>query len=484
MNGYWLAKRGILFCLIFLGLVTSGFSKTPILGAESSQKPNIILCMADDQGWGDVGYNGHPVLKTPNLDEMAVQGLRLDYFYAAAPVCSPTRGSVLTGRHPNRYGCFSWGHTLRPQEITIAEALKRAGYVTGHFGKWHVGPVRADSQLCPGASGFDRWLSTPNFYDLDPLMSDQGRVVRKQGDSSIIAVEAAIEFIRQATKEGRPFLAVVWFGSPHSPHRALPEDKALYKDQPERLQDFYGEITALDRAVGNLRKSLRELGIHENTLLWYTSDNGAIEVGSTGGLRGRKGTLYEGGIRVPCVIEWPAKIKTPRRSAFPCGTVDIYPTLLDIVGITIANQPPLDGISLVPLLEGREPPRRDKPLGFWVFPVGGISTPSEKILAQMLEEQEGRASASPPPKDEDKITQQYSEDQLLGHAAWLDWPFKLHRIAGKGGAVKWELYNLATDVTESTDLASQEPERVQTMGAALEAWQKSVLRSLNGEDYR
>ncbi len=164
--------------------------------------------------------------------------------------------------------------------------------------------------------------------------------------------------------------------------------------------------------------------------------------------------------------------------------MDIYPTLLDIVGITIANQPPLDGISLVPLLEGREPPRRDKPLGFWVFPVGGISTPSEKILAQMLEEQEGRASASPPPKDEDKITQQYSEDQLLGHAAWLDWPFKLHRIAGKGGAVKWELYNLATDVTESTDLASQEPERVQTMGAALEAWQKSVLRSLNGEDYR
>ncbi|HPZ84254.1 MAG TPA: sulfatase-like hydrolase/transferase, partial [Thermogutta sp.] len=190
MNGCWLAKRGILFCLIFLGLVTSRFSKTPILGAESSQKPNIILCMADDQGWGDVGYNGHPVLKTPNLDEMAVQGLRLDYFYAAAPVCSPTRGSVLTGRHPNRYGCFSWGHTIRPQEITIAEALKRAGYTTGHFGKWHVGPVRADSQLCPGASGFDRWLSTPNFYDLDPLMSDQGRVVRKQGDSSIIAVEA------------------------------------------------------------------------------------------------------------------------------------------------------------------------------------------------------------------------------------------------------------------------------------------------------
>ncbi len=155
-----------------------------------TKKPNFILCMADDQGWGDVGYQGHPVLKTPHLDAMAREGLRLDRFYAAAPVCSPTRGSVLTGRHPNRYGCFSWGHPLRVQEITIAEAMKKAGYVTGHFGKWHLGEVRADSPLCPGAKGFDRWLSTPNFYDLNPLMSDQGRVVRKQGDSSMIAAEA------------------------------------------------------------------------------------------------------------------------------------------------------------------------------------------------------------------------------------------------------------------------------------------------------
>lgn len=451
---------------------------------ERSRSPNIVLCMADDQGWGDVGYNGHPVLKTPNLDEMAAKGLRLDHFYAAAPVCSPTRGSVLTGRHPNRYGCFSWGHTIRPQEITIAEALKRAGYATGHFGKWHVGPVRADSLLCPGASGFDRWLSTPNFYDLDPLMSDQGRVVQKHGDSSIIAAEAAIEFMREVMKDGRPFLAVVWFGSPHSPHRALPEDKAWYKDQPAKLQDFYGEITAIDRAVGMLRRALQDLGVRENTLFWYTSDNGAIDVGSTGGLRGRKGTLYDGGLRVPCVIEWPGKIASPRRSDFVAGTVDIYPTLLEIVGVTIPEQPPLDGISLVPLLEGREPSRREKPLGFWVYPVGGISTPSEKILAQLLAEQEGKSPASPPPQNEDVIAQQYPEDQLVGHSAWLDWPFKLHRIPNKEGDVKWELYNLSVDPNESNDLAPQEPDRVLQMAAALENWQKSVLRSLNGKDYR
>lgn len=471
-------------CPAAVVLITSLVIQSGLVAGERSRSPNIVLCMADDQGWGDVAYNGHPVLKTPNLDEMAARGLRLDHFYAAAPVCSPTRGSVLTGRHPNRYGCFSWGHTIRPQEITIAEALKRVGYATGHFGKWHVGPVRADSQLCPGASGFDRWLSTPNFYDLDPLMSDQGRVVRKQGDSSIIAAEAAIEFMREVIKNDRPLLVVVWFGSPHSPHRALPEDKAWYKDQPEKLQDFYGEITAIDRAVGMLRHALEELGVRENTLFWYTSDNGAIDVGSTGGLRGRKGTLYDGGIRVPCVIEWPAKIAAPRRSDFVAGTVDIYPTLLEITGVTIPAQPPLDGISLVPLLEGREPSRREKPLGFWVYPVGGISTPSEKILAQLLAEQEGKSPASPPPQNEDVISQQYPEDQLIGHSAWLDWPFKLHRIPNKAGEVKWELYNLSVDPSESNDLVPQEPDRVQQMAAALENWQKSVLRSLNGKDYR
>ena len=137
-------------------------------GKAFSRKPNIVLCMADDQGWGDMAYNGHPILKTPNFDAMAASALRFDRFYAAAPVCSPTRGSVMTGRHPNRFGCFKWGYTLRPQEITIAEALKTAGYVTGHFGKWHLGSVRKGSPVNPGASGFDEWFSSPNFFDNDP----------------------------------------------------------------------------------------------------------------------------------------------------------------------------------------------------------------------------------------------------------------------------------------------------------------------------
>ncbi|RMG23484.1 MAG: hypothetical protein D6730_14390 [Bacteroidetes bacterium] len=154
--------------------------------APGPSLPNIVLVMADDQGWGDMGYYGHEVLQTPFFDAMASEALRFDHFYAAAPVCSPTRGSVLTGRHPNRFGCFSWGHTLRPQEITLAEALKQQGYVTGHFGKWHLGSVRPGSPVNPGASGFDQWLSAPNFFDNNPILSRNGIAEQTQGESSML----------------------------------------------------------------------------------------------------------------------------------------------------------------------------------------------------------------------------------------------------------------------------------------------------------
>ena len=277
-------------------------------------KPNIILVMADDQGWGDMGYNGHPHLKTPHFDEMARRGVRFDRFYAAAPVCSPTRGSVLTGRHPNRFGCFKWGYSLRPQEVTLAEALKTAGYRTGHFGKWHLGSVRKGSPVNPGNSGFDEWFSAENFFDNDPILSNKGKATPVRGESSIVTVNAALEFIRACAKNPEtPFLAVVWFGSPHSPHRSVQEDRQHYRDQSEKTQHFLGEITGMDRAFGKLRRSIGELGIREKTILWYCSDNGALpKVGSTGGHRGNKGKVYEGGLLVPALLEWPEKITKAR----------------------------------------------------------------------------------------------------------------------------------------------------------------------------
>lgn len=454
----------------------------PALGAR--ERPNMVLCMADDQGWGDVGFRGHKALKTPVLDEMANSGLRFERFYAAAPVCSPTRGSVLTGRHPNRYGCFSWGHTIRPQELTIAEALQSAGYATGHFGKWHVGPVRADSAVSPGASGFGEWMSSPNFFENDPLMSRNGKVVETRGEGSQVTVDAALDFIRVTTARKQPFLAVVWFGSPHAPHQAIEKDLQLYRDQPEKPQHFYGEITAMDRAIGNLRRELRNLGIAGNTLLWYNSDNGAIPVGSTGGLSGAKGDLNEGGIRVPAMIEWPSRIPKPRIEHLPCGTVDIHPTLIDVAGAKIGRQvQPLDGISLKPLIEGRMK-RRRKPMGFWVYPERGIAVQSHRLLEEMAAEQAGKIPPVAAPPDPGKILKQYPEDVFPGPAAWVDEQYKLLRPASKDSTAVSSLFDLLKDPQEKSDLAGREPSRVARMESELKAWQASVIRSLNGADYR
>jgi arylsulfatase A-like enzyme len=195
--------------------------------------------------------------------------------------------------------------------------------------------------------------------------------------------------------------------------------------------------------------------------------------------------VYEGGLRVPGILEWPTRITKPRVTNVPCNTSDIYPTLLDIVGVTMKNQPPLDGISLVPLLEGKMD-ARPKPMGFWDYPAGGISTPSAKWMAELLAAQ--KQGKEPDDKarlrlDAGEIKTQVPEDSFPGHSAWLDWPWKLHRIQGKGREPKLELYNLAKDPDEKSDLVGQEGDRVKAMRAQLEAWLASVARSLNGKDY-
>ena len=235
--------------------------------AKETARPNVVLVMADDQGYGDMGYNGHPFVQTPNFDAMSRASLRLDRFYAAAPICSPTRASVLTGRHPHRSNVLSHGRSMRPQEITIAAALKHADYATGHFGKFHVGAMELPSPVHPGRFGFDRWVSAPNFFDQDPVMSSNGRAVECKGESSQITVDAAIDFIAEQAKAKRPFLAVVWFAAPHDPHVASEKDLALYSDQGKRA-GYYAEITAMDRAFGRLRTKIRELGLRDNTILW------------------------------------------------------------------------------------------------------------------------------------------------------------------------------------------------------------------------
>ncbi len=412
--------------------------------AAAAQRPNIVLVMTDDQGWGETGYNGHPILKTPNLDAMAANGLRFDRFYAGAPVCSPTRASVLTGRTNDRCGVRSHGFALRLQERALPAALKAAGYATGHFGKWHLNglkgpgaPILGDDSHNPGAFGFDEWLSMTNYFDRDPVMSRKGIFVDFKGDPSEIIVDEALAFIKTQTAAKKPFFVVIWTGSPHAPWDASESDRAPFGTLDEKSQHHYGEMAAFDRSVGTLRKALRDLGVAENTLVWYCSDNGGLpnlKPATTGGLRDFKGSVYEGGLRVPGVIEWPAVIR-PRATAHPASTLDIFPTLADLLGLPdSALLKPVDGASLKPLLAGEVGPRA-KPIPF----------------------------------------------HFIGRGVWLDNTHKL--IATDIKKETFELYDLAADPAESKDLSAAQPERLARMKAAFLAWNATVEASVAGKDY-
>ena len=316
-------------------------------------------------------------------------------------------------------------------------------------------------------------------------MSDNGKAVQLKGEGSEVIVTRALKFIEEQKKADKPFLTVVWFGSPHNPHIGTEQDLALYRDQPKKQQNFLAEITAMDRAMGQLRTGLKTLGVADNTLLWYCSDNGAIPEGSTGGLRGKKGNLYEGGLRVPALMEWPARLKGHRRIDIPCCTVDIYPTLLELAGAKVEKQPVLDGISLVPLLDGQMT-ARSKPIGFWDYATRGLATKSTDLLKELADEQAAgkqRPAAEAEPIHPDQLRTDYPDDTFPRHSAWLDGDWKLHRIETPKGGVKWELYNLKSDEKETTDLSTKELEQTTKMKAALDTWLKSVVASLNGKDY-
>lgn len=407
-------------------------------------RPNIIFVMADDMGWGQTGYRGHPALKTPNLDAMAANGLRFERFYAGGPVCSPTRASVLTGRSHDRTGVLTHGYALRLQEKTVAQALKGAGYVTGHFGKWHLNghkgpgvPVLAEDPRNPGAFGFDEWVSVSNFFDVNPLMSRAGKIEEMQGDSSEIAVGEAVKFLEKHKPGGKPMFAVVWYGSPHSPSKALEADKAAFADLDAGSANHYGELVALDRSLGTLRARLRELGLAENTLLVFCSDNGGlpnIKPATVGGLRGFKGSVYEGGIRVPGIIEWPAVIK-PRVTTHPAGVVDLFPTVVDVLGLPESVMiRPVDGVSLKPLFAG-EPGPRESPLGFRYHAKRAFVTDRFKLVV----------------------------DDIKG--------------------ANYELYDVVADPEETRDLASEQPEMLAELKRQFLAWDAGMDASFAGKDY-
>jgi arylsulfatase A-like enzyme len=409
-----------------------------------NERPNIILIMTDDQGWGQTGYYDHPVLETPNLDTMAENGLRFDRFYAAAPVCSPTRASILTGRTNDRTGVIDHGYALRKQEKTIAVALQKVGYATGHFGKWHLNglrgpgvPVLKEDSHSPGAFGFDHWLTVTNFFDIDPLMSENGSFIDLKGNSSEIIVGKALEFIKEKSNQNLPFFTVIWDGSPHDPFVSSEKDRSNFKNLNEKSQHHYGELVAFDRSLGVLRKTLKDLGLEKNTILWYCSDNGGLRnilPSTVGGLRGSKTTIWEGGLRVPAIIEWPQVIK-PKVTHYPASTMDIFPTIADILDLPETDLlKPVDGISLKPIFKN-DISNRDKKIPFRYKDQGALIDNNFKFIATSIQKKE------------------------------------------------FELYNLENDSGETTDLATQNPMIFNQMKTDFLKWSKSIDSSLNGIDY-
>lgn len=483
-------------------------------GIDQIKLPNIILLMGDDHGWDEVGYNGHPFVKTPVLDEMASNGLRFERFYAAHPTSSPTRASFLTGRHPNRYGTFAPGWSIRPEEITIADILGSAGYSSAHFGKWHVGPVKKESPTNPGAMGFNEWLSHDNFFEMNPVLSRNGDTPKMiEGEGSMVIIEEAIKFIEKSKNNKQPFLTVIWFGSPHEPYSGLPEDLALYENLPdslanqkvkltsnktgkqvtrelrEVLQGRYAEITAMDRAIGKLRSYLDENNLKNNTIIFYCGDNGPpLEAGRTGiTFRGQKGSLYEGGIRVPAVLEWPAVIKQPISTSILSTTSDLVPTFAELVDQPLPERE-LDGVSLIPLFQ-KPTSNRNTPLFFWQFEYKRIlnnnPTPYIDPVLQKGTTPLVKISAGKSTRDFHNYTYtHFSENDFTGERSIIKNQYKLIVEGNYPNEHGFELYNIQTDPGEKENIADKHPGIMQELNTELHEWQESVLKSLTAADYK
>ncbi|MFR9533632.1 MAG: sulfatase-like hydrolase/transferase [Rikenellaceae bacterium] len=406
-------SKRLIFGALPLTVVSASFvSCQGPQGKQIAQKPNVILVMCDDLGWGDVGFNGNTVIQTPNIDKMAAEGVIFNRFYSACAVSSPTRASVLTGRNPYRTGVFDANAgILRTEEITLPELLKAEGYTTGHFGKWHLGTLTAsEHDANRGREGNTKELNPPSLHGYDDAFVTESKVptwdpMKKpkvkvsstgwnalkegepfadyrtyywdingdkvtdnlEGDDSRVIMDRVIPFIERSIRSDQSFLSVVWFHTPHKPCVAGEEYAKIYSDYNQDFQNYAGCVTAMDDQMGRLRAYLEQSGIADNTIIMFCSDNGpencsAEGGGVTGGFRERKRSLYEGGVRVPSFVYWGSNVEKPRRTDFPAVTCDYLPTIVSLVGIDPAEcKHELDGVDLMPVIRG-EDREREKPI--------------------------------------------------------------------------------------------------------------------------
>jgi arylsulfatase A len=416
--------------------------------AVAADRPNIVILLADDLGYGDLGCFAHPEVRTPHLDRLAADGVKLTHCYSAAPVCSPSRAGLLTGRVPNRLGIRDWipagsGIFLRPGEVTIAQQLQKAGYRTCHAGKWHLNSKTDGSERTPGEAGFDHWLYTqnnaaPSHLNPTNFVRNGKPAGRLEGPSSHLVVAEAIGFLE--ANKGQPFFLNLWFHESHEPVAAAAEFLELYPrvDNPDR-RHYYGDVSQMDAAVGKLLKYLDDHGLRDSTFVFFSSDNGPETLrrypganrsyGSPGPLRGMKLHVTEAGYRVPGIVRWPGHARAGTVCTEPVCHVDLLPTVCAVAAAGLPGHPG-DGADITPIFEGKSV-KRPHPL-YWQYDFA-ISRPWVVAL------REG--------------------------------PWKLLADAK---LEKFELYNVVEDVGERGNLADSHPERVEKMAAVMKRLHEEI----------
>lgn len=405
---------------------------------HAAAKPNVVLVITDDQGYGDLSCHGNPVLKTPNLDRLAAESVRFDRFYVS-PVCAPTRASLLTGRYALRTGVFGTGageETMRPGEKTIADAFKAGGYRTGLFGKWHNGE---NYPLDPRGRGFDEFFGYTvghwnNYFDT--TLKHNGRPAKANGYVVDALTDEAIKFI--AAGGDGPFLCYLSLTTPHAPFQVpdlfFDRYKALGLDNT--TASVYGMCANIDDNVGRVLKLLDDKHLREDTVVLFLTDNGANTDRFNAGMRGRKGSLHEGGSRVPLFVRYPARLKQPRTVPEIAAHIDILPTLCELCGVPVPTAHPIDGKSLVPLLDGKA--------GGW----------PDRTL--------------------------YTQHRLLPKWAPARGAVRTqtHRLVAVGK--EWHLFDMAADPGETTNIAAKQPALAKELAAGFEKWYAEVRTGAEG----
>ena len=449
MNASWLLVFS--FSIINLGLSLS-----------AQTQPNVVILLADDLGYKDVGCYGGPV-QTPAIDQLAKDGVRFTDFYSGCAVCSPSRATLLTGRHHIRTGVYSWIHDdgqnshLLLSERTIAEILKDRGYSTAHIGKWHLGlPTKNRSKPTPSHHGFDYWFTTWN--NASPSHKNPNNFIRNgqavgplEGYSCQLVADEAIDWLDNHRHPKAPFFLNLWFHEPHAPIAAPDEIVSIYGELKDKAAIYSGTIDNTDRAISRIVEKLQTMGVRENTLIIYASDNGSYRDDRVGNLRGKKGSNWDGGIRVPGIFSWPALIPKNRVEKQPAGLVDVLPTLCGLLNLELPQDRMIDGSDLSSLLRGKPDSfKRHQPM-FWHL------QKSRPIVAM----RDGDFSLVANPDYEIPTTNMFQE-------RWIP-------KVKNGGYKDFQLFDLSNDPGQMENIASEKPELLKKLKAKLLEINQSIM---------